>query len=251
MTRMSTRPLLVVLLVAAVALPVGAVTGAPTVSQDAARQSTLQVQTQENASENASFGIAVASFAQASAAEAQGEVGQEMFEARFNRSNASERADVVHERVDELQATLETLRERRADLLSDDNVTIADRAEAARLTARIDALQRSINGTEVAAERAGLNVTALDILRNEASTLTGPEIAAIATGLIDAGPPDDRGPPEDGEAGPSDGNETDANGTDGTGSDGGADGRDGNQSSGGTNESDAGANETDADQYSI
>lgn len=248
---MTARPLLVALLVAAVALPVGAVTGAPTVAQVADRQQTVQVQTPGNASANASFGTTVASFMQASAAEAQGEVGQGMFQARFNQSSAAERPAVVRERVDELQARLESLRERRAALLNDTNVTVADRAKAARLTVRIDALQRSINGTARAAERAGLNLTALEMLRKNAGSLSGQEVAAIATGLVDAGPPEvpgktpdqhsgdrGRGNATDGARGnqsQSAGNTTDGSGpgnaSDGGGS--GGDAGDGQQSTGG------------------
>lgn len=210
---MSARPLLVVLLVVAVALPVGAVTGAPTADPAQAGQPTLQLQTQANGSTNASFGTSVASFMQASSAEAQGEVGQGMFLARFNRSNASERPDVVRNRVGELQTRIETLREQRAALLNDSNVTAADRAQAARLTARIDALQRSINGTQRAAERAGLDVAALDRLREDAENLTGQEIADLATGLV-GGAPEDRGEGQGDTAPPSDqgaaGNESNA-----------------------------------------
>lgn len=228
---MTTRALLVALMVAAVALPVGAVSGAPAAGPDGS-QPTLQLQSQANASSNASFGTSVASFMQASTAEADGEVGQGMFLAHFNRSNASERPQVLDHRVSELRDRIETLRAQRAALLNDSNVTAADRARAARLSARIDALQASINGTERAGERAGLDVEALAVLREDAQNLSGQEIAEIATGLAGGGPPEDRGegqgqPSDDGQAdagGPADdpgaeGNESDA-GNDGDRSDG-------------------------------
>lgn len=209
---MSTRPLVVVLLVAVVALPVGAVTGAPPAAPADTGQPTLHSQSQSNASSNASFGTSVASFMQASTAEAQGEVGQGMFLAHFNRSDASERPQVLNHRVSELQTRIETLRDQRAALLADDKVTAADRARAARLSARIDALQGSINGTERAATRAGLDVEGLAVLREDASELSGPEIAEIATGLAGGGPPEDRGQPD---AGGVEGNETDSGNDDG------------------------------------
>lgn len=185
-----------------------------------------------NSSANVSFGASVSSFMQASAADTEGEVDQGMFAASFNDSNESDRPEVVSERIDELEERLETLREERAELLDGTeggNLTVAERAKAARLNARIGALEESINGTAVAAERAGLNTTRLDELRTNASQLSGPEVAAIATGLVDTEAPEDRGEADErgNETAGNQSDDADANRTDG-----GADERPGNTSDG-------------------
>jgi hypothetical protein len=128
-----------------------------------------------------------------------------LFEARFERSNASERARLVRQRAAQIDRRIAELREERADLLGGKNVTVRERAEAARLAEQSESLNDSISQTETVAQRANvsLNRTALDELRTEARNLTGPEVAELARGLVDRdeepprGPPDDRGADRD------------------------------------------------------
>lgn len=153
------------------------------------------------------FGAAISSFMQASAAETRGSVDTGMWVAEFARSNASERPEMVTNRVGVLDRRLERLEAERAELLnaSDGNVTVEERAKASRLAARIDALRDAINRTAEAAESTGVNATRLDELRTNARNLSGPEVAALARDLAGQrgpaarGQPGDRGP--DGERG--------------------------------------------------
>lgn len=153
------------------------------------------------------FGAVVSSFMQTSAVDAENEVEDGLFAAQFDRSNASERARLVRQRAGSIGDRIAELREERTELLAGQNVTLRERAEAARLAEQSDGLANSIDQTEQAAQRANveLNRTNLDELRTEARNLTGPEVAELARGLVDKedsprrGPPEDRGPGGDAE----------------------------------------------------
>jgi len=173
---------------------VGAVTSGPTADRPAAPP--------DNGTENASMGASISGFMQASAADAEGEVNNEVFRAQMNNaSNESQRA-LVAERTEMLQAQLERLREQRQAILTQEgNLTVADRAKAARLTAEINSLRQGINTTDQAASAAGINESSLDQLRRNASDLDGSEVSDIAGDIAD--------PPREGERGPE--NRTGAN----------------------------------------
>jgi hypothetical protein len=128
---------------------------------------------------------------QASAADAEGDVEDGMFTARFNNASAERRTDVVRARAASLESRLGQLRTERDELLasSDGDPTVAQRAKAARLTARINAMQESINTTSAAAERAGVSTETLLQLRTEAADLVGPDVAALARSLAGIGHP--------------------------------------------------------------
>lgn len=181
--------LLVAVAGAAAAAPVGALDGVASIGQSG---------NASNAS-NASLGATISAFMQASAADAQGSVDNGMFAAEFNSTEDPEaRAGLVTGRAKALEMRVERLRAERAELLddSDGNVTVAERAKAARLASRIESLERAINQTEHAAQVAGVNTTRLDELRSNASQLAGPEVAALATGLVGNGnAPPGAGPP--------------------------------------------------------
>lgn len=178
--------LFVVLAVVVATVPAGAL---PALSAGA---STAQ-EGGANAS-NASFGASVSGFMQANAADAEGDVEDGMFSAEFNNTGEERRAELVQKRAGNLEKRLESLREQRAELLneSDGEPSVATRAKAARLTARIDALEDAINTTNTAADRAGVDLTRLDELRRNASELGGPEVAELARGLagVERGGPD-------------------------------------------------------------
>lgn len=158
------------------------------------------VQTNDT-NESASLGASISGFMQTSAASAEGEVDNGVFRAEFaNASNESKRA-MVTQRTATLEQRLERLRAQRNALLNgSDNLTVAERAKAARLATEIDELKQAINTTDDAAAEAGVNATRLERLRTEANELDGPEVAELARGLAgqgDRGTPENRGPPED------------------------------------------------------
>ena len=175
-------------------------TATPTPSGDQSSNDTGTNETNTSDAEP-TFGAVVSSFMQTSAADAENEVEDGLFAAQFERSNASERARLVRQRAGSISERIAELREERAELLAGENVTVRERAEAARLAEQSQGLANSIDQTEQAAQRANvqLNRTALDVLRTEARNLTGPEVSEIARGLVDRGrgPPAERGPPED------------------------------------------------------
>lgn len=215
-TRNGLTVLFVVLVLAVAAVPVGAV---PSMAAGVGAAAQEGGQNGTNAN-NASLGASISGFMQASAANAEGEVEDKMFSARFETAPEQRRAAIVQGRVANLDDRLDRLREQRAELLneSDGEPSVATRAKAARLTARINALQEAINTTSEAADRAGVNVTRLNELQENASQLSGPEVAELARGLAGTA----RGPPLDGERGaPADRGNGDGQ-PDDTGADGGA-----------------------------
>lgn len=136
--------------------------------------------------------------------------------AATNESKAevvADRLNRTRERLDELEARHERLREARENG-SISNATY--RREMTRLAAQVGETREMLNETETesaglpveALERKGINATAIQRLKANASNLTGPEVAAIARSIAGpgvgrpahAGPPDDRGP--GGERGP-------------------------------------------------
>jgi len=226
-----------VLLVAAV-LVVGAaapaVAGAAT--SDGAASAPLVAQEDEtnattNETDNGTApGAMLAGVAEVQEAEVEGEVERRTFglQVAAANSNAS-KASVVANHTRALDQRLADLRERKQELTAArENETISEsryRGEMAGLAARISALQSMSNETATAArglpaaalEAHGVNASAIDRLRTDASNLSGPEVAAIARNI--AGPPGNRsagppfgngmgGPPSD-APGSGDANETD------------------------------------------
>ncbi|MFB6170305.1 MAG: hypothetical protein ABEJ06_04075 [Haloarculaceae archaeon] len=166
------------------------------------------------AANGTSMGSRISSFMQSSAAQTEGDVESGMWEARFEGAPHDRRAALVSQRARSLEERLQRLESERAALLDGDDVTLADRARAARLTAQAAALRDAINGTAVAADRTGVNVTALDELRTRARNVSGGEVSEMAPGVGPGGPPPglDAGPqtdgPGDGEAGDGTGSAT-------------------------------------------
>jgi len=256
-----------VLLVAAV-LVVGAaapaVAGAAT--SDGAASAPLVAQEDEtnattNETDNGTApGAMLAGVAEVQEAEVEGEVERRTFglQVAAANSNAS-KASVVANHTQALDQRLADLRERKQELTAArENETISEsryRGEMAGLAARISALQSMSNETATAArglpaaalEAHGVNASAIDRLRTDASNLSGPEVAAIARNI--AGPPGNRsagppfgngmgGPPSD-APGSGDANETDGGAGNATAGPGNAPenpgaGDDGNETSDGT-----------------
>jgi len=170
-------------------------------------------------------------------AELDGEVDQRAFGIRFGQApDNSSKAAVLADRLQTVDERLTELEERKADLKArHDAGEITDgkfRAEMAKIATPIRLLSQATNQTQQAAtavpraalEERGVNATAIQTLRDRASELSGPEVAAIArdiagpnageipgrgngpprneTGAPDAnnsrggGPPDNRGGPD-------------------------------------------------------
>lgn len=185
-----------------------------------------EVDNESAASNESNLGAQVSSFAQASAADANGSVDITMWEAAVNESDDPE--DDVDNRTDALLDRLDRLENRSAALEAMlENGTIDQHVYDARASAirtQIENIRYAINHTVETANRTGVavNETKLNQLRTNASNMTGPEVSALARNITDAprGPPGDRGPPDD--RGP-DGNDSDGgppdNASDGNGSD--------------------------------
>lgn len=165
---------------------------------------------QDNDSDDG-FGATISSFMQASAADAEGSVDNGMWVAGFARAQPDAKVGMVSDRTEALERRLTRLEREREALLNEsaDNVSMADRARAARLTTRAQALQEAINDTRSAGLAVGVDVSRLEELRNRARNLSGPEVAALAgniTDTPDGGPPDGVGP--SGETNSSDGTQS-------------------------------------------
>jgi hypothetical protein len=198
---MSDRPvtLLALLLVLAATAPGGALAAPDAGDGTAAGDIAVGQPENDTANDTVGFGASVSAFVQTSAANAEGEVDDGVFSARFENASNETRDRLVRQRTARLAEQVDGLRERRATLLNaTGNLTVAERARAARLAARIDSLRSTLNVTEDAARTAGVDDPRLAILREVADELSGPEVAEIARGLA-GGPDRDRGngPPED------------------------------------------------------
>ena len=191
---MTNRPLAVVVVMAVALATVGpGAVGAVASASTADRPATPP----DNGTGNASMGASISGFMQASAADAESEVDNEVFRARMNGASNETRRALVAERTETHQARLERLREqRRAILTGDGNLTVADRAKAARLTAEINSLRRAVDTTDELAMAAGIEEPGLDRLDRNVSKLDGSEVSDIAGDIADPpGREGDRAPP--------------------------------------------------------
>ncbi|WP_256296494.1 hypothetical protein [Haloarchaeobius salinus] len=184
----------VVLTVAALPVAVADRPVPPTAGDASAGDDPVRTPSVDNNSSNRSMGGAFSTFTQSAAADADGEVDSGMWAAAFNGSgdNAT-RAQLVEGRTNALEARLDALTEQRQRLQErrDQMNSVAYRAQLATLTSRLAALGSALNQTEDAAREAGVNTTQLDRIRQNASELTGPEVAEMARELGSGGPPED------------------------------------------------------------
>ncbi len=210
----------------------------------------------ETTDNESSFGAQMSAFAQATAADANATVDSGMWTQRVNASEnpgqaVRARATDLEQRLNALENRTERLEAARAN----GTITgVAYTAQASAVHAELANLRQQVNESARVADRVGVNVTKLDELRTAAGNATGPEIAAIARNITDAGhgpPPwagdggqgtqggaDDN--PENGSAGPPDGAgpPDDESGPPDNGSE-----QSGNESGGGSNQGDgAGGN---------
>lgn len=154
-----------------------------------------------NATNDSSMGAEISAFMQSSASGADGAVEDGMFEAEYDE-RPDDRATLVESRTGDLQSDLADLRERRQELREnrDETSQVEYRARMSRLVSDVRSLERSVNRTEPLAEAAGVDTTALRTIRNDASELSGREVAELARQMAvvpderpDRGPDGDRG----------------------------------------------------------
>lgn len=131
--------------------------------------------------------------------ELDGEIEERTFGLKIAAAASNEsKAAVVAEQVEDLQAKVENLTERKQELKeAHQNGSISDAkysTEMAKLAAETKTVERLANATANVSEglpesllaEKGINVTAIQTLRTDAENLTGPEVAAIARSI--AGP---------------------------------------------------------------
>ncbi len=209
----------VALLVAAL-LVVSAVVGVGGVAAQSGNETVTDAPTADGANETATSGNDGPPNGTAAArlmgtvgvteAEVEGEVERRAFGIAVARAASNEsKVSVVASQFNQTRERLRELRERRAELnASYENGSISEstyRARVATLAAQVNQTETMINETqeesaglpEERLEAKGINVTAIQRLRANASNLTGPEVSRIARSI--AGPPEgiERGPPED------------------------------------------------------
>lgn len=153
------------------------------------------------------LGIAITSFAQSTAVDAQSSAEQGLWQVQANatfeqNATGNETEELISDRAAELERRLQTL-QNRTDRLERNRENLsgaAYNARASALRSQIANVRSAITQANQTAASRGVNMTHLDRLRNNAANLTGPEVAAIARNITDVS----RGPPE-GVPGPSSG----------------------------------------------
>ncbi|PSP36644.1 hypothetical protein BRC63_08135, partial [Halobacteriales archaeon QH_10_70_21] len=140
---------------------------------------TAAATTQADAGSNASFGAEVSSFMQASSAETESEVGDEMFAAAVNRTeDPEERQRLIEQRQATLAERQQRLQQRQERLGS--ATPLERQAIATEIAVGAVELEQSINRTERAASAEGMNTSGLVELRNNASEMRGMAVAETA-----------------------------------------------------------------------
>jgi len=200
--------------VVAVALLIGAVAAIP-VAGMAATDGPVADQHEngtENADENASVapGERLSGVVGVQEAELEGEVDERTFGIKVAQAASNEsRADVVAEQLGDVEQRLTDLEERKQELdEAHENGSMSEgkyRAEVAELAAQTQTAKGLANSSENASqglpaellESKGINVEAIQTLKNRAGQLTGPEVAEIARSIAGDAAPTDAGPPED------------------------------------------------------
>lgn len=200
MNRIATLLLAVVLLVGSVsAVPLAGAAGDDT-GASAAVGGTSFAQTAEHAT-NVTPGQRLAAVVGVGQAEFEGEVDLRAYgvEYAMAQSNAS-KAEVVHERIEAARERFQALEQRQERLqAARANGSISEgefQARMTELTAESEAVRQVANASEARAnalpadalEEAGVNVSAIQTLRQDAAELTGPEVAAIARSIAGDNP---------------------------------------------------------------
>lgn len=150
----------------------------------------------ETANDTTSMGAEVSTFMQASAADTDESVDARMFISAYENGDDETRERVVTDRTTHLEAKLTELEAEHDDLVDrkDSMNPAAYNAQLTRLVVQLDSLERAIDDTEPRAAEVGVDTEALEELRSNASNLSGPEVAAVATNIAGIDRP--RGPPQ-------------------------------------------------------
>lgn len=154
-------------------------------------------------------------------AEIEGEVDSRAFGIRVAQAADNDsRAAVVGEQLGDIEERLDELEQRRQELDSArENGSMSEgqyRARMAQLSAETRTVERLANQSNETAqglpaetlEANGVNVTAIQTLKDRAQNLGGPEVAEIARSIAGANTGNGFGPAQAGERGPDRGNET-------------------------------------------
>lgn len=150
----------------------------------------------------ASFGAQVSTFMQSTAADAESEVDRDMWAATVRQKDRPQA--VIQDRAAHLGQELQTLQERvetlQAQREQGEISGVAYAARASQVRVQIANLQDSINAAAAQAASHGVNPGRLAELQEGAGNLKGPEIAAIARTITDAGEraQSGQGPPGEG-----------------------------------------------------
>lgn len=138
-----------------------------------------------SASNESESNATVSAVMQANAAEAEHAVESGMFDAAFETADNESRAALVADHTDDLEADLEALREERETLRerADELSPSVYQARMTRLAVEISSLERAIDRTEPKANATGVGRERLETLRENATELAGPDVAAAARGV--------------------------------------------------------------------
>lgn len=189
----TTRTVVLAVLLAVCGLAIAPFAGMAVVDGDDQPADTSE--SEPESEEDRPMGSEVSAFMQSSGANTENAVESETFDTDYDR--AENRTDVVGDRVERLEhrlASLETEREELRELKADDEISgVAYDARMSRLAAQINALDQSIDDIEN--RGVGVDEERLATLREGAKNVSGPEVAATASGLAVVDPP--RGPPEE------------------------------------------------------
>ncbi|MFC3956871.1 hypothetical protein [Halovivax cerinus] len=148
------------------------------------------------AANESTMGAQIGDFMQTSTVATDDSIDRGLFDESLE--NAPDKEAALRDRIAELEAEYDTLRNRSASLESNESSSEpARRAELTRLAVRLDSFNTSIEETERHARAVGVDTERLDRLRTNASELSGPEIAEIARGLAGVNPPGLRDDPTD------------------------------------------------------
>ncbi|WP_290819536.1 hypothetical protein [Halovivax sp.] len=151
--------------------------------------------------ETPGMGSEVGTFMQSSSADANVSVDQGMFEAAFE--GAEDREAVVNDRVGELEGRFDRLQERTNHFADrGDERPPGHQEQLTRMAVELGLFEESVNQTEQRAEAVGVDTARLDELRQNASEVSGPDVAEIARSIAGVDPP---GQHEDGSPGEQDG----------------------------------------------
>ncbi|WP_248515414.1 hypothetical protein [Salinarchaeum laminariae] len=218
---MRTRVALVLCLLAVAALAVAL----PAVAQDDTTG------TENGSVDNVTLGQSISGFMQSTEASTEGDVDQGVYQAKYAAANQTEKAALVEAQTNDLANRLAAIEERVENLKSQrENMSpTAYRAQISGAAAQLQSIESSVNATETDAIASGVNTSKLETLRQNASELSGQQVASIARGLAGAsngGPPENpgngQGPPngtpgESGNGPPDDPGEGAGNGSTGAG----------------------------------